>query len=715
MSEESAWQTFSIIKKQEEDKLLNSKVNYDIYRDASRQLNDIHVYDTDTDSEDLEYYRRELNKDDMIPTLDSSFVTPPKSSIDSAHSSLFDNCARGEEDLTAKVNNNDTDVSNTNDFFNKGSELYVTNREALLKQRINKARKEKKNGMESAWTKFIKKSIKDILKGYNIKQAIGKGYCGTIFKAKEYAIYQRLYGLEGMPKVLYYGRLEKDNIMIMELLGPSVEALFRLCHNHFSMKTICMIGKQLITRLEKVHERGIVYRDIKPENFLIGYINYSKPITNKYKKGEEVYLQDGSVGRPPVATVYLADFGLSEFYKNPVTNHYVPSKRKPPCGTPRYMSLNTHRCDQQTPRDDLESLCYCLMYLCFGGRLPWMGITAKTPEVMIISIGRTKASISIEQLCKTLPSQFKDYLYYVRALDYYDKPDYDYLRGLFDEILSDMGQEDDGDFDWLDPIRLHQEQKAKKQKMEREKEMKRVKMEKKKRETHEKKRKLSLSQDAYPSHPSNSSDHSTRNINGPCKKQTVPSPRTAEIEALYNKKRIQQNLADTVTSPVNVIASTTPSPSTLNLQNNSQGTANSTSPQNPTPILYSNSSINLSYSSVSSNSSSTVSTVSNNSVPTVQSNPQSSNSNGSQNQERDLRRERLELSLSLLLDKELSLSLLFDFGRGDLEVLGERDLGDLGDLGDRGDLGDLGERDPAGDLGEPGFGSCSFFGSGSGD
>ena len=146
------------------------------------------------------------------------------------------------------------------------------------------------NGTESisAWKVDSLKSINDILKGYNIKQAIGKGYCGTIFKginektgqpiavkaekiseknkhlAEEYAIYQRLYGLEGMPKVLYYGRLEKDNIMIMELLGPSVEALFRMCHNHFSLKTICMIGKQLLTRLEKVHERGIVYRDIKP-------------------------------------------------------------------------------------------------------------------------------------------------------------------------------------------------------------------------------------------------------------------------------------------------------------------------------------------------------------------------------------------------------------------------------------------------------------------
>lgn len=330
---------------------------------------------------------------------------------------------------------------------------------------------------------------------------------------------------------------------------------------------------------------------------MIGYINYSKPITNKYKEGEEVYLQDGSVGRPPVATVYLADFGLSEFYKNPVTNHYVPNKKKPPCGTPRYMSLNTHRCDQQTPRDDLEALCYCLMYLCFRGRLPWMGITAKTPEAMIMSIGRTKASISVDQLCKSLPTQFKYYLKYVRGLGFHDKPDYNFLRNLFDQILSDMGQEDDGDFDWIAPIRLHQEQKAKKQKMEREKEMKRVEMEKKKRETHEKKRKLSISQDSY---QRSGSDHSTRSIDGPCKKQTVTSPRTAEIEVLYNKKRIHQTTAGTVTSQVNVTAIPAPS-----------HTSSFTSTLNPN----SNSGVDPNCSTTSSNSSSTTSTISNNSIP----------------------------------------------------------------------------------------------------
>jgi len=829
MTEESAWQTFSSIKKEEENKILKSKNENYYFNDNINHLNNIHVYDTDTSSTDSEDYGfNNKNYNEQPGPIDTNFITPPKSSVDSNLSSPVDsNSDKEKKTLTTLLNN----INEQSKTINKN----LTNKDILLKHKVALAvhnKKDKKRGMESAWTKFIKenpeanknkdkendltmpymntyknfvideenlenleilerlsvnsinsinstnsltstgsrnrntvntvddyaffmnhkneisawkvkelakssmellnsdnrshshiqksflesdisawrsgpikevkenklsstvtstsmstsismsvpmskstltsiststtmnktdrvkgsngsedgngndntknsidnnminskvvsnqrrttfdfdtnvsdsisawkvdslKSIEEIIKGYNIKQAIGKGYCGTIYKGinektgqpiavktekisekskhleEEYAIYQRLFGVEGMPRVLYYGQLEKDNIMIMELLGPSIENLFRLCHRRFSMKTICMIAKQLITRLEKVHERGIVYRDIKPENFLIGYIDYSKPITNEYPKGEEVYLQDGSIGRPPVSTIYLADFGLSELYKNQVTRRYVPNKKKPPCGTPRYMSLNTHCCDQQTPRDDLEALGYCLLYLCLGGHLPWMGITAKTPEAMIMSIGRTKASISLAQLCKNLPNQFVIYFKYVRLLDFYDKPNYDFLRSLFDDILSNMGQVDDGDFDWIAPIRLHQEQKAKKQRMEREKEMKKVEMGKKykkrEKDNHEKKRKLSLIQQQNNHHHfpcqcfdktfngngnCNGKDNSNSNGNGNCnsngygygngnncyskKKQALSSLEDHDGEEISNKRIHHNHTNDT--------------------------------------------------------------------------------------------------------------------------------------------------------------------------
>ncbi|KAF9474494.1 kinase-like protein [Pholiota conissans] len=307
---------------------------------------------------------------------------------------------------------------------------------------------------------------------YRLEEEIANGGCGTVFlgvhtvAGKEVAIklepaiakhsplkqeskiYKTLMGGTGVPWIMWSGRQGDYNVMIIDLLGPSLEDLFKRCNRHFSLKTVLLLADQLISRIEFIHSNSIVHRDIKPANFVMG-------------TGKAAHM------------VNVIDFGLAKKFRDSRTSTHIPYKQDDfhGVGTSLFAAINTHLGVESSRRDDLESLAYMLIYF-IRGSLPWRKIRAPTEPPNIAGLTPTEqehvrqhynsvsttwdlirdAKIANEELLTLgLPPEF-DVLYrYARTLEFDDLPDYEGLRKLFKGLAERVGVEYDGVFDWTVP------------------------------------------------------------------------------------------------------------------------------------------------------------------------------------------------------------------------------------------------------------------------
>mmetsp|Transcript_54894 Transcript_54894/g.126107 ORF Transcript_54894/g.126107 Transcript_54894/m.126107 type:complete len:243 (-) Transcript_54894:241-969(-) len=207
----------------------------------------------------------------------------------------------------------------------------------------------------------------------------------------------------------------------MGLCGKSLEELFQANGKKFSLKTVCQIGEQLVHRLEFLHSKGVVHRDIKPDNFVVG------------------------VGAD-AGVIHVVDFGLSKLVSK--SRHLPFSEQQEFTGTARYSSINAH-VGEQSRRDDLEAVGYVLMYFLRGG-LPWQGIVAETEAERMhqVMLAKMHTAPPEEDLCAGYPEEFFTFLAYCRSLRFEEAPDYAYLRGLLRQIAEREGFPSDGRFDW---------------------------------------------------------------------------------------------------------------------------------------------------------------------------------------------------------------------------------------------------------------------------
>ncbi|KIJ13574.1 hypothetical protein PAXINDRAFT_13538 [Paxillus involutus ATCC 200175] len=201
---------------------------------------------------------------------------------------------------------------------------------------------------------------------------------------REQAILDQLRGLPGIPGVIWSGTEFEQDVMIFEDLGPTLDDVFK--------------------------STGYIYSNIRPQNILVGPVLPGQQI-NK---------------------LCLFDFSLTQLYRDPRTYSHVPFLSGRPISTILPFLLNHHSGNQLSRRDDLESLAYLLLYLAHG-LLLWIDTNITSNSDIL----QSKESISVAQLCDTLPSPFTTFLSYTCNLSFTPKPDYNYVLNLFHALHAD--------------------------------------------------------------------------------------------------------------------------------------------------------------------------------------------------------------------------------------------------------------------------------------
>ncbi|KIK69595.1 hypothetical protein GYMLUDRAFT_33969 [Collybiopsis luxurians FD-317 M1] len=296
--------------------------------------------------------------------------------------------------------------------------------------------------------------IPQVIANYWLSERLGSGYSGSIFKAVhvhtgetvalkvqhvdhecptnryERGFYPTLQGGVGMPTLYASGVEGVWDYLAIDLLGSSLDSLYRKSGKEImDMRSVCCIAMQMIARLEFMHSRGILHRDIQ--------------------------LGNATIGLPPNSRIiYMIDFGFSKRYIDPHTHRHIPdSKAKRDfIGNYWFSSVGVH-CRGKVPsrRDDLEALALMLIHLLTPRGLPWTRNGVPKTDAAHELLKRDKRLARPEDLCRGLPNEFEELLRYCRKLKFQECPDYQHWIGEFRELAESYGFPSEDHFIWPPP------------------------------------------------------------------------------------------------------------------------------------------------------------------------------------------------------------------------------------------------------------------------
>jgi serine/threonine protein kinase len=246
--------------------------------------------------------------------------------------------------------------------------------------------------------------------------------CGeyNILKS-EAKIYQYLGKLDGFPQLKWFGTDVKYNYLVIDLYRCSLNSLIKTNEN-ISFSLCLHFGIQMIERLETLHSKLLLHRDIKPDNFLLDDLH----------------------------KIYLIDYGFCKRYDHD-GKHIEERKINSIIGTVNFVSINVHKYLEPSRRDDVESVIYIIIYMLYGV-LPWI---RNTDHIRNFSSDHNKSSdhtktkssdtvnetdiqlefdndkiMQLKQEISYLPLFIREMLQYVRQLSFTEKPDYKHLKEI---------------------------------------------------------------------------------------------------------------------------------------------------------------------------------------------------------------------------------------------------------------------------------------------
>ncbi|KAK2076960.1 Casein kinase 1-like protein hd16 [Prototheca wickerhamii] len=230
----------------------------------------------------------------------------------------------------------------------------------------------------------------------------------------EWSVYGALGDVEGVPRVHFKGRQGDYYIMVMDMLGPSLWDVWNGRSQSMPLDMVACIAVEAVAVLERLHERGFVHGDVKPENFLLG-----------------------RAGTTAERRLYLVDLGLATRWRDAVCGTHVEYDQRPDVfrGTVRYASVHAHLGRTAARRDDLESLAYTLLFL-LRGRLPWQGYQGENKGFLVC---KKKMGTSAEVLCRYVPREFRVFTEYVINLRFDEEPRYAAMMALFEPLCGPPG------------------------------------------------------------------------------------------------------------------------------------------------------------------------------------------------------------------------------------------------------------------------------------